>query len=103
MINEMSDLGWLHKKIVKSSEKDGTVRKSLRLAIQEELNEYYRWIGIIENIAKDGKLTLRKLFTWAFHPQELLKWLAIIIESVEAFEGSHIISIVNSYRPNGLN
>jgi hypothetical protein len=56
----------------------------------------------MENLVKDNKLTLRKLYIWSFYPEEILKWLAIILEAVEPFDGSHIISIVNSYRPNGL-
>lgn len=33
MISELADLGWLHKKITKFAEKDGAVRKALKLAI----------------------------------------------------------------------
>lgn len=102
MISEMADLGWLHRKILGEGERAGTIRKALRLGVQLELNEYYRWVGVLENQAKEGQLTLRKLERWSFNPAMKLKWLAIVLEAVTPFDGCHIISIVNSYRPNGL-
>ena len=45
MVGEISELGWLHKRILKFIEKPGTVGKALKLGVSEELNEYYRWIG----------------------------------------------------------
>lgn len=82
MIAELADLGWLHKKITKYAEKDGAVRKALKLAVNEELNEFYRWIGTMENMAKEGRLSLRRLTVWSFYPESILKWLAIILEAV---------------------
>ena len=38
---------------------------------------------------------------WSYEPMEKLKWLAIILESVQSYSGSTIISIINSYRPHG--
>ena len=78
------------------------MRKALKLAIQEELNEFYRWIGTMENLIKDNKLTLRKLYVFSFYPEEIMRWLAIILENVEPFDGCQIISIVNAYRPSAL-
>ncbi len=45
---------------------------------------------------------MRKLYILSFHPLQILKWLAILVDSVEPFDGCHIISIINSYRPSGL-
>lgn len=45
MVGDLSELGWLHKRILKYSDKAGTVGKALKLGVSEELNEYYRWIG----------------------------------------------------------
>lgn len=50
MISELADLGWLHRRISKESEREGAVRRALRVAVQEELNEYYRWIGTMEGL-----------------------------------------------------
>jgi hypothetical protein len=34
MIAELADLGWLHRRISKESEKEGAVRRALRVAVQ---------------------------------------------------------------------
>lgn len=34
---------------------------------------------------------------------EKLKWLTIILEAIQPYSGSQIISIINSYRPHGSN
>jgi gamma-tubulin complex component 3 len=52
---------------------------------------------------KDDQLTLRKLILWSYEPFEKLKWLCIILEAVRSFNGCQIISIINSYRPQGSN
>lgn len=72
------------------------------MAVGEELAEFYRWVGAMENLAKAGRLTLRKLENWSFQPHLIMKWLAIIVEAVGYYEGVHIISIVNSFRPKGI-
>lgn len=38
MVRELCELGWLHKQIMKHAEKAGTVGKSLKLGVSEELN-----------------------------------------------------------------
>ncbi len=38
MISELADLGWLHRRITRGNEREGAVRRALRLAVQEELN-----------------------------------------------------------------
>jgi hypothetical protein len=35
MVSELADLGWLHRRITKAGEKEGAVRRALKLAIQE--------------------------------------------------------------------
>ena len=56
----------------------------------------------METLAKAGRLTLRKLVNWSFQPEMIMRQLAVVVEAVGSFEGAHIISIVNSFRPNGL-
>lgn len=55
----------------------------------------------MENMMKSNDLTLRKLVMWSYEPFELLKWLCIVLEAVKKFHGCQIISIVNSFRPQG--
>ena len=38
---------------------------------------------------------------WSYEPMEKLKWLTIILESIQSYSGCQIISIINSYRPHG--
>ena len=38
MVKELSELGWLHKQILKNSDKKGIVGKALKLGVSEELN-----------------------------------------------------------------
>lgn len=102
MVSELSELGWLHNRIIKFSDKAGTVGKALKLGVSEELNEYYRWIGSMETLAKAGRLTLRKLVNWSYQPEMIIKHLAVVVEAVGPFEGANIISIVNSFRPSGI-
>lgn len=56
----------------------------------------------METLAKSGRLSLRKLHSWSYQPELILRNLAVVVESVGPFEGAHIISIVNSFRPSGI-
>lgn len=85
MIRELGELGWLHKQILKNIEKPGTVGKALKLAVSEELNEYYRWIASMETLAKAHRLSLRKLVSWAYQPEMIMRQLAVVLEAVGAF------------------
>ena len=38
MVADISELGWLHKRILNQSDKPGTLGKALKLAVTEELN-----------------------------------------------------------------
>jgi len=67
------------------------------------MGEYYRWLAVMEGMIKEDELTLRKLVLWSYEPFEKLKWMAIVLEAVKPFKGCQIISIINSYRPQGSN
>jgi len=43
------------------------------------MNEYYRWLAVIESSIKLNTITLRKLVKWSYEPMEKLKWLTIIL------------------------
>jgi hypothetical protein len=47
MVKYVCDIGWLYRRITGSLHERGTIEKSLALAVQEELNEYYRWLAVI--------------------------------------------------------
>lgn len=101
IVRELCEIGWLFRKVCSRPEEEGTVRDAFSIALKEEMNEYYRWIALIENMSKNEELTLRKLVLWSFEPYERLKWMAIVTEAVGLYRGCKIISILNSYRPQG--
>jgi hypothetical protein len=35
MVSELADLGWLHRRITKGAEREGAVRRAVRVAVQE--------------------------------------------------------------------
>ena len=46
-------------------------------------------------------LNLKKLFLWVQEPLERMKWLAVIIDSVQNLKGGAVCSAINSYVLNG--
>ena len=84
------------------------VTQSLSFAIQAELAEYYRLIAVLESqrvkyTPEDpaNYLNLKKLYLWVQEPMERLKWLAIIIDSVQTLKGGSVCSAINAYALNG--
>ena len=53
MVSELSDIGWLYTKITENSNSEGFIGKALNLAVQEEMNQYYKWLAIMENMIKE--------------------------------------------------
>lgn len=47
IVSELCEIGWMYKRIVATLKDKGSIEKSLVLAVQEELNEYYRWLAVI--------------------------------------------------------
>ena len=96
LINELSELGWLFRKVNDWLSRNfelqahcTQVTQSLCFAIQAELTEYYRLLAILESQrSKYGPdeaanyLNLKKLYLWVQEPMERMKWLAIIIDSI---------------------
>ena len=110
----MCELGWLYKKVndFMTRNIDSTywdqVTQSLCFAIQAELTEYYRLIAMFESQHQNydetdpaNCLNLRKLYLWIQEPIERMKWLAIIIDSIQGLKGGALISSINSYVLHG--
>ena len=114
-MNELCELGWLFKKVndwltrnLESSQHCNQTTQSLCFAIQAELTEYYRLLAILESqrtkyTQEDpaNYLNLKKLYLWVQEPLERMKWLAIIIDSVQNLKGGAVCSAINSYVLNG--
>ncbi|CDW82197.1 gamma-tubulin complex [Stylonychia lemnae] len=115
IINELCELGWLFKKVYEWLSRNqetqshiNQVTQSLTFAIQSELTEYYRLIAILESQKTKysqedpaNYLNLKKLYLWIQEPLERMKWLAIIIDSVQNLRGGAVCSAINSYVLNG--
>ena len=115
LVNELCELGWLFKKVndwlsrnFENQAQCTQVTQSLCFAVHGELTEYYRLLAILESQkSKYGQeeaanyLNLKKLYLWVQEPMERMKWLAIIIDSVEHLKGGAVCSALHSYVLNG--
>ncbi|CAI2385190.1 unnamed protein product [Moneuplotes crassus] len=114
LVTEMCELGWLYKKVNDFMNRniDSTycdqVTQSLCFAFQAELTEFYRLIAILENQHQNydetdpaNCLNLRKLYLHIQEPMERMKWLAIIVDSIQGLKGGTIISSIHSYVLHG--
>ena len=99
-VAELGKIGWLHERLKASLERKGVIRDAFNLALRDEMSELYRWIASMENLNRDGRLTLRKLKKWAFRPAFHMENLAKIVDTVAPLEGVQIISAVNALRPD---
>lgn len=68
MVTEISEIGWLYKKITTKNYDVGEIIESFSSAIENELAEFYRWIAVIESLLIEGTLSLRKLVMWSIQP-----------------------------------
>ena len=123
IVNSISELGWLYKKInsyldffKKEKASKSQFIQSFIYAVQKELDEYFKFISFCKkmNTSHKGgkKLNLKKLFLWTLEPKEKLKWLAICCETTCNLKGAAIFSQIyslnnylgcNSYLNNILN
>jgi gamma-tubulin complex component 3 len=114
LVTEMWELGWLYRKVngFMTRNIDSTywdqVTQSLWFTFQAELTEFYRLIAMLENQHQNydesdpaNWLNLRKLYLWIQEPLERMKWLAIIVDSIEGLKGGALISSINSYVLHG--
>lgn len=114
LVTEMWELGWLYRKVNDFMSRNidsmywDQVTQSLWFAFQAELTEFYRLIAMLENQNQNFDesdpldwLNLRKLYLWVQEPMERMKWLAIIVDSIQGLKGGTIISSINSYLLHG--
>jgi len=84
------------------------VTQALCFSIQSELNEYFRLLSILDSQRQRYNeqdtanfLNLRKLYLWVQEPLDRMKWLALIIDSVQNLKGGAICSAINTFTMNG--
>ena len=81
--------------------------QALCFSIQSELNEYFRLLSILDSQRQRYNeqdtanfLNLRKLYLWVQEPLDRMKWLALIIDSVQNLKGGAICSAINTFTMN---
>ena len=109
IVNSLSELGWLYKKIKKyldifkkyKASKSQFIQ-SFIYAVQKELDEYFKLISFFKkmnNSQKRGKkLNLKNLFLWTLEPKEKLKWIATCCETISNLKGTAIFSQIYSLK-----
>ena len=116
IINSLSEIGWLYKKIkmyldyYKESNIQSQFIKSFVNALQNELNNYFKLISffrklnsnqnMINNMNNDRRsqnLNLKNIILWTLVPKETLKWLAACCESLHSLKGTSVLSQIYSF------
>ena len=112
IINSLSELGWLYKKIkifidyFKASNIKSQFLQSFIYSIQNELNEYFKLISLFRKMNLENKsgyeigkkaLNLKNLILWTLNPKEKLKWIAYCCESVYTLKGPLVLSQIYSF------
>jgi gamma-tubulin complex component 3 len=96
MLDEITEMGYLHKKVIKYINTDHITlaAQSLSMCLQNELSEYYRLIALFQ---KDPEINIKKIYLWVTEPLERMKWLALISEATETLRGTEMVSAIYSY------
>ena len=112
IINSLSQLGWLYKKIksyldfYKNSNIKSQFIQSFIYSVQNELDEYYKLISFFRKMNMNnnaGKeivnknLNLKNLILWTMDYKEKLKWILFCCESVHPLKGIAVLSQIYSY------
>ena len=100
LVAELCEMGWLYRNIAKyadeNAEDGGLVVQSFCSALRRELTEYYRLLALLEQQKDEfqGAFSLRKLYLWCAEPLERLKWLQVLVDSVQGLKGGALASAV---------
>ena len=133
LIGKLCEMGWLFRRVReyillatnfdqsgRNHVEHGLVGQSLSFALQEELNDYYRLVAILEaqiqqqqEIADSqnetssptpksmSALTLRRLFVWSQEPLQRLRLMASIVDSTKGLRGAALASAVDGFSRHG--
>lgn len=104
----LCELGWLYNKIIayiQKAEKDakGLVVQAFGFALQQELQDYYRLLSILEaEVSKeDSGLTLLRLRAWMSEPLERLFLMARLVEGAGPLIGGALSSRLHGHTLHG--
>ena len=112
IINSLSQLGWLYKKIksyldfYKNSNIKSQFIQSFVYSIQNELDEYYKLISFFRKMNMNNRtgketvkktLNLKNLILWTIDYKEKLKWILFCCESIHPLKGVAVLSQIYSF------
>jgi gamma-tubulin complex component 3 len=100
LLHELSELGWLYRKIDQAVNVDGEeqragrvigmVEQSLHAALKDEMTEYYRLVAVLEGqweegeeatvLGLEGGLTLRRLVVWTADVRLRVRMMGTLVE-----------------------
>nr|XP_002131421.1 gamma-tubulin complex component 3 homolog [Ciona intestinalis] len=113
LVHKLCEMGWLHnriKKYITTRNKDkafGLVGKAFCAALQQELNEYYKLLSVLQSQTQqsdsegNSPLTLVKLVVWTNEPMDRLKWIASLVDNCQGKKGGTLTSMVHSFMQTG--
>ena len=65
----------------------GLVMQSVCYGIKEELNEYYRFLAVLESMRAGDGLSFFSMFVNTLDPVECMKWLLILCDACKQLRG----------------
>jgi gamma-tubulin complex component 3 len=116
MVRKLLPMGLLYRKIkdmLKLDETSGLFRQCFVSCIQDELEEYYKLLALLEHqldpidpgyVVKEFSakgLTLKKLLVWTNTPMQKLRVLYSLLVSAENKKGGQILCAVHSFSQHG--
>ncbi|KAF9410504.1 Gamma-tubulin complex component 3 [Podila epigama] len=115
IVNRLTELGWLYKRINAYVQKTlteataGLVGQSFCSALQHELVDYFRLIAVLEaHIAKDKDaadaskgLSLKRLLVWTQDSLQRLRLMSVLVECCQDLQGGALVSMVHDYTQHG--
>ena len=112
IINSLSQLGWLYKKIklyldfYKNTNIKSQFIQSFIYSLQNELDEYYKLISFFRKMNLNNKtrketvkktLNLKNLILWTADFKVKLKWILFCCESIHPLKGVSVLSQIYSF------
>jgi gamma-tubulin complex component 3 len=111
MVGRLLKMGWVFRQIKKQlTSPQGLYQQSFISSIQDEIQEYYRLLAILESQVDrknvDGQFTseqlsLKRLYVWIGEPLIKMRLILSLLETCKSCKGGQIISAVHKYAEHG--
>eukprot|EP00054_Salpingoeca_dolichothecata_P009214 m.52042 g.52042 ORF g.52042 m.52042 type:complete len:665 (+) comp18231_c0_seq1:78-2072(+) len=115
MVSKIAEVGWLYRRVrsfVRDRSSDrafGLVGQALCAVVQQELDEYFRLLSILEAqihpVEEAGRshstLTLTRLMVWTHEPLTRMRVLASMIDNCTGHKGGALASVMHQHTKHG--